>query len=134
MSGRPAVVPTGTANTASIVAGFRRLGGEPAIARSADDVSKADHVVLPGVGSFGAAIAEMDRVGMREALRERLADGRPTLAVCVGMQLLAETSAESPAARGLGHIASVVGRFSDDVRVPPSWVGTRCGPAADAGS
>lgn len=118
MRGRPVVVPTGTANTASILAGFRRLGGAPAIARSPDDVASADHVVLPGVGSFGAAMAEVDRVGMREILRERLSDGRPTLAVCVGMQLLAEVSEESDGARGLGHIDNPVGRFSDEVRVP----------------
>ncbi len=118
MSGRPVIVPTGTANTASILAGFRRLGGDPAIARSPDDVASADHVVLPGVGSFGAAMVEVDRVGMRDALQERLSEGRPTLAVCVGMQLLAEVSEESNGARGLGHIDRHVGRFSDDVRVP----------------
>lgn len=118
MRGRPVVVPTGTANTASILAGFRRLGGDPAIARSPDDVASADHVVLPGVGSFGAAMAEVDRVGMRDTLRERLSEGRPTLAVCVGMQLLAEVSEESDGARGLGHIDNPVGRFPDEVRVP----------------
>lgn len=112
------MVPTGTANTASILAGFRRLGGDPAIAGSPDDVASADHVVLPGVGSFGAAMAEVDRVGMRDTLRERLLEGRPTLAVCVGMQLLAEVSEESDGARGLGHIGNPVGRFPDEVRVP----------------
>lgn len=118
MRGNPVVVPTGTANTASILAGFRRLGGAPAIARSPDDVASADHVVLPGVGSFGAAMAEVDRVGMRDILRERLSEGRPTLAVCVGMQLLAEVSEESDDVRGLGHIDNPIGRFPDEVRVP----------------
>lgn len=128
MSGRPVVVPTGTANTASILAGFRRLDGDPAIARSPDEVASADHVVLPGVGSFGAAMAEVDRVGMREALRERLSDGRPTLAVCVGMQLLAEVSEESDGARGLGHIDSAVGRFPDRERIPQlGWNEVRAG-------
>ena len=128
MSGRPVIVPTGTANTASILAGFRRLGGRPAIARSPDDVASADHVVLPGVGSFGAAMAEVERVGMRAVLRERLADGRPTLAVCVGMQLLAEVSEESDGARGLGCIDEPVGRFPDDVRVPQlGWNEVRAG-------
>lgn len=124
----PVVVPTGTANTASILAGFRRLGGDPAIARSPDDVASADHVVLPGVGSFGAAVAEVDKVGMREALRIRLSDGRPTLAVCVGMQLLAEVSEESADADGLGHVDSAVRRFPDDVRVPQlGWNEVRAG-------
>lgn len=122
------VVPTGTANTASILAGFRRLGGDPAIARSPDDLASADHVVLPGVGSFGAAMAEVDRIGMRDALRERLREGRPTLAVCVGMQLLAEVSEESDGARGLGHIDNPVGRFPNEVRVPQlGWNQVRAG-------
>ena len=95
MSGNPIVVPTGTANIASVFAGFRRLGGRPALARDGDEVASADRVVLPGVGAFGAAIAEVERAGMRDALRERLAEGRPTLAVCVGMQLLATESEES---------------------------------------
>lgn len=128
MSGRPVVVPTGTANTASILAGFRRLGGDPTIARGPDEVASVDHVVLPGVGSFGAAMAEVDRVGMRDALCERLSDGRPTLVVCVGMQLLAEASEESDGTRGLGHIDSAVGRFPDSERVPQlGWNEVRAG-------
>lgn len=87
-------------------------------AREGDDVSGADHVVLPGVGSFGAAMDEVDRAGMREALCDRLAAGRPTLAICVGMQLLATASDESEGAQGLGHVNARVGRFSESVRVP----------------
>ncbi len=123
------VVPTGTANTASVLAGFRRLGAAPEIARGADDVAGADHVVLPGVGSFGAAMAEIDRVGMRAALRERLSEERPTLAVCVGMQLLAVTSEESVGVKGLGHVAEPVGSFPDTVRVPQlGWNQVHAGP------
>lgn len=112
------VVPTGTANIASVFAGFRRLGVEPSLARGAEDVAGAHRVVLPGVGSFGAAADEIDRSGLREALATRIAEGRPTLAVCVGMQLLASSSEETAGAAGLGAIDEPVNRFSDDVRVP----------------
>lgn len=118
MTGSLMVVPTGTANTASVLAAFRRLGTSPRIAQVGDDVLGADRVVLPGVGSFGAAMDEVDRVGMRDALRERLAEGRPMLAICVGMQLLAVSSEESEGAAGLGHVDSTVGRFPETVRVP----------------
>jgi imidazole glycerol phosphate synthase glutamine amidotransferase subunit len=122
------VVPTGTANTASVVAGFRRLDAVPEIARDATDVAGADRVVLPGVGSFGAAMEEIDRVGMRQALQERLSDGRPTLAICIGMQLLASTSEESEGATGLGHVVESVGRFPNTVRVPQlGWNQVRAG-------
>lgn len=128
MTGSPVVVPTGTANTASILAGFRRLGGDPAIARDPDEVSSADHVVLPGVGSFAAAMGEVDRVGMRDALRDRLSEGRPTLAVCVGMQLLAASSEESEGVHGLGYVDDAVSRFPGTVRIPQlGWNEVRAG-------
>jgi imidazole glycerol phosphate synthase glutamine amidotransferase subunit len=113
-----AIVPTGTANTASVVAALRRLGGEPQIARNGDDVAVAERVVLPGVGAFGAAMDEVDRAGMRQALRGRLSEGLPTLAICVGMQLLGAASEESDGSKGLGHVDARVGRFPDSVRVP----------------
>jgi imidazole glycerol-phosphate synthase subunit HisH len=115
---RVVVVPTGTANIASVLAAFRRLGAQPGLAGDAEDVAGADRVVLPGVGSFGAAIDEVDRSGLRSALTARIGEGRPTLAVCVGMQLLAGASEESIGARGLQIVDDEVTRFGDDVRVP----------------
>lgn len=115
---RMVVVPTGTANLASIMAGFRRLGVSPEVARGADDVESAAGVVLPGVGAFGAAMSEVESAGLSGALRDRVEEGRPTLAVCVGMQLLSRSSAESPEAVGLGVVSREVSRFPDSVRVP----------------
>lgn len=118
MSASTTIVPTGTANLASIIAGLARLGAEPSLARDAGDVDRADRVVLPGVGSFGAAMAELDRKEMRSALADRIENGRPTLAVCVGMQLLAEESEESGGVAGLGVIPDRVRRFPMSVLVP----------------
>lgn len=112
------VVPTGTANTASIFAALRRLGADPVTAGDWTQVDAADRVVLPGVGSFGAAMSEIDRRGLREALAKRVEEGRPTLAVCVGMQLLAATSEESTGVDGLSVIEGEVRRFPGTVRVP----------------
>jgi imidazole glycerol phosphate synthase glutamine amidotransferase subunit len=112
------VVPTGTANIASVLAAFRRLQVPAKMARGVDDLETADRLVLPGVGSFGAALEEIDRTGLREALSSRLKEGRPTLAVCVGMQMLATASEETDGAVGLGVLAEDVRRFPDAVRVP----------------
>ncbi|MGH8925308.1 MAG: imidazole glycerol phosphate synthase subunit HisH [Acidimicrobiia bacterium] len=112
------VVPTGTANLASVLAAFRRLRVEPMVTRDISVVEKSDRVVLPGVGSFGAAMTELDRLDMRDVLRRRLDDGRPTLAICVGMQLLATASDESDGIEGLGHLFGRVTRFPQTVRVP----------------
>lgn len=113
-----AIIPTGTANMASVKAAFRRLGTTPFEVLDPTQVSNADLIVLPGVGTFGASIEAVDRLGLRDPLRARIDDGRPTLAVCVGMQLLAGVSEESRGARGLGVIQSHVGRFDNGTRVP----------------
>ena len=124
-----ALVPTGTANLASVVAAFRRLGIDPMIARDGSLVETAGRAVVPGVGSFGAAMAEVDRLGMRDALRRRLDERRPTLAICVGMQLLAGGSEESAGTEGIDHVPNRVTRFPDTVRVPQlGWNRVSVGP------
>jgi imidazole glycerol phosphate synthase glutamine amidotransferase subunit len=112
------IVPTGTANTASVVAALTRLGASTEEATSADDVAAAPAVVVPGVGAFGAAMARVESLGLRLALWDRIEANRPTLAVCVGMQLLAGSSEESPGATGLQVLEERVSRFADGVSVP----------------
>lgn len=112
------VVPTGTANLASVVAAFRRLGAEPVVTAEPAAIRAASHVMLPGVGTFAAAMARLIAAGADAALRERIAADRPTMAICVGHQLLFERSDESPGVRGLGIVAGPVERFPAAVRVP----------------
>jgi len=112
------VLPTGTANLASVLAALRRLGAAPGLAADAAVVEAAERVVLPGVGTFGAALAGLREAGLAEAIAARVRAGRPTLAMCVGLQVLFEGSDESPESQGLGVIAGRVGRFPETVRVP----------------
>lgn len=112
------VVPTGTANVASVLAALTRLGAIGRISNDPTDIRDAAHLVLPGVGTFGAAMSRLTADGLAEPLRRRIADGRATLAVCVGMQLLFEASEESPGAEGLGVLPGRIKRFTGDVRVP----------------
>ncbi len=112
------IVPTGTANMASVRSAFRRLGSSTRLARSTAEVSDARHLVVPGVGSFGAAMTAVDRLDLGQAILDRARGGYPTLAVCVGMQLLCRDSAESPGVSGLGLLQESVTRFQGDVRVP----------------
>ena len=119
MSEREVVVcPTGTANLASVAAGLRRAGGTVRLAEAHTDIDRAQRVVVPGVGSFGAAMTALERSGMAPALHARLAGDRPTLAICVGLQLLCRASEESPGVAGLGVIDDDVTRFPGGVPVP----------------
>jgi imidazole glycerol phosphate synthase glutamine amidotransferase subunit len=112
------IVPTGTANTASVMAALNRLGASIGEAATADDVATSSGVVVPGVGAFGAAMAQIESMGLRQALYDRIEANRPTLAVCVGMQLLSGASEESPGAVGLQVLEERVSRFGDGVSVP----------------
>ena len=112
------VVPTGTANIASVLAAFRRLGARPRVSEDRAEVAGATHVMLPGVGAFGTSMARLVELGLDAVLRERIAADRPTIAICVGHQLLFATSDESPGVRGLGAVAGHVGSFPGGVRVP----------------
>ncbi len=113
-----AVVRTGVANLASVLAGLRRAGGAPRVVNDARSVNDAGMLVLPGVGSFGAAMHELDARRLSAPLAARIRAGRPTLAICLGLQLLASGSDESPDAAGLDVFAGRAARFGADVRVP----------------
>jgi imidazole glycerol phosphate synthase glutamine amidotransferase subunit len=112
------VIETGTANLASVLAALRRVGASPAVSRDPDLIRCTDRVVIPGVGAFGAAMAVLTQSGVDDAVRERVAAGRPLLAICLGLQLLAERSDESPGVAGLGVVRSAVRRLPEEVRVP----------------
>ncbi len=112
------VVRTGTANLASVLAGFTRAGATPRVSRDPEILGSAERVVLPGVGSFGAARRELEAHGLVGPLAERTRAGRPLFAICLGLQLLASESEESPGVGGLGVIEAVVRRLPPGVRVP----------------
>lgn len=112
------IVATGLANVASVAAGLRRAGAEPEITRDPERVRDADGVVLPGVGAFGPGMRELRSEGLDEVLQGRIAAGRPTLGVCLGMQLLFASSDETPGATGLSVVDAHIGRFPPHTRVP----------------
>lgn len=113
------VVRTSTANLAAVRAAFARLGAQTVVTGDADAIRHGPRVVLPGVGAFAAALDAIQGGGVDEALRERVEAGRPTLAICLGLQLLAEGSEEAPGARGLGILPGLARRFDPESgRVP----------------
>jgi imidazole glycerol-phosphate synthase subunit HisH len=112
------LVRTGSANLASVAAALARLDVAWRISEEPAEVAGAAVVVLPGVGAFGPAMARLRDRGLDVALLDRVGAGRPLLAICLGFQLLCDSSDESPGTRGLGVIPGSVRRFADPVRVP----------------
>jgi imidazole glycerol phosphate synthase glutamine amidotransferase subunit len=113
------IINTGVANIRSLQAAFDRLGTEWRLTEDAKEIASAEHLVLPGVGAFAAAVASIDRLGIRETMTTRIqSQDQATLCICLGMQLLCESSEEAPGLQGLGIISHPIKRFSVDVKVP----------------
>jgi imidazole glycerol phosphate synthase glutamine amidotransferase subunit len=112
------IIDTGLANVRSVEVALQRLGARVQRADGAEDVARAARVVLPGVGAFGPGMATLQRRDLASALRQRALAGRPTLAVCLGLQLLCDGSDEDPGGRGLGVLPARVRRLPAGQRVP----------------
>jgi imidazole glycerol phosphate synthase glutamine amidotransferase subunit len=118
MSADVVVVRTGAANLASVVAAFERLDRSVQVTDNSFAVRSAKRAVLPGVGSFAPVARRLHENGMGEALLHRVEEDLPTLAVCLGLHLLAAGSEEGEDAAGLGVLEVTASRFPDSVVVP----------------
>jgi glutamine amidotransferase len=105
---RAALLDYGAGNLHSLAKAVERGGAEPVVTADWDEALSADALVLPGVGSFGAAVAALGDEGPR--VRRALAEGLPCLGICLGMQLLFERSEEGEGG-GIGLIAGRVRRL-----------------------
>ena len=112
------IIRTGAANLASVQAAFTRLSAKTKIVEAADQVAEQDRLVLPGVGSFATGIAAIRQSGWDQFLVDRYQNNQPTLAVCLGLQLLCRSSEESPGAEGLGILPTDITHFPNSVSVP----------------
>jgi imidazole glycerol-phosphate synthase subunit HisH len=112
------VVDYGMGNLRNVRRAFESLGQEVLITASVDEISGAGTLVLPGVGAFGEAAKRIDSLGLRGPLLRFVDSGRPLLGICLGMQLLFQTSEESPWAKGLGFVDGSVLRFGPELHVP----------------
>lgn len=112
------IVPTGTANLASVEAALERCGASSRRVVQPRQILNAQLLVVPGVGTLAAAVDRLESRGFLGPLAERLDQRRPTLAICVGMQLLATGSDESPGVTGLGVLKDGARRFPGTVQVP----------------
>ena len=119
---RVAIVDYGLCNIDSVARAVEECGGKATITSSPDDLPDADRIILPGVGAFPDAMANLRARGLDVSLHEQVVDQKaPFLGICLGMQLLASTGEEVVATDGLDLISARVERLrptEDDPRIP----------------
>lgn len=115
---RLVVVDYGMGNLASVAKALERAGAAVTVSDAPAAVRAAGAVVLPGVGAFRDAMARLDASGLGAAVVERIAAGTPFLGVCLGLQLLFESSAEGGRLPGLAVLSGAVERLQTGLKVP----------------
>lgn len=106
-----AIVDAGSGNLRSVAKALDRVGGRPMVTGDPDQVRRADRVVVPGQGAFGAFAQAMRARALEQPLREVIAAGRPFLGICLGLQVLFDESEEQGPVAGLGILPGRVLRF-----------------------
>lgn len=108
MSPRIGIVNYGMGNLRSVEKAIEHVGAIPEISGESSRLVEADGLVLPGVGAFPRAMERVRELGLAELIADRVAAGIPVLGVCLGMQLLFESSAENGGSEGLGLLEGEV--------------------------
>lgn len=113
-----AIIDYGMGNLRSVHKAFEKLGFPVEVTSDPAVIRAADEVVLPGVGAFGDAMANLTKGRLIEPIRETVAQGKPFLGICLGMQLLFAASEENGWHEGLNLLPGVVRRLPPGLKVP----------------
>ena len=112
-----AVIDYGAGNLKSVTKALDHLGYANAIVSCPEELERADGMILPGVGAFPMCMAALRKNGMDQAIL-RQAEKKPLLGICLGMQMLLDSSTEMGGAQGLGLIPGTVEKIKTDLKLP----------------
>ncbi len=115
-----AIIDYDAGNIKSVEKALQKLGADVVITKDAEEILRADKVILPGVGAFGDAMANLKKFGLDKVIYEVVEKGTPFLGICLGLQLLFERSDETPGVEGLGILKGEILRIpdKDDLKIP----------------
>lgn len=115
-----AIIDYDAGNIKSVEKAIEYLGEEAVVTRNPSEILKAGHVILPGVGSFGDAMGRIRGYGLEEVIHQVAEQKIPFLGICLGLQLMFESSEESPGISGLGILKGDIVRLpeKEDLKVP----------------
>ena len=108
-----AIIDYDAGNIKSVEKALQYLGEEAVITRDAGEILMADKVILPGVGAFGDAMKKLNRYGLVPVIHEVVEKGIPFLGICLGLQLMFESSEEAPGVEGLGLLKGKIVRIPE---------------------
>lgn len=112
------IIDYGVGNLASLQSGFERAGLESIVTDNETMIKEAMSLILPGVGAFEPAMRRLEEKSLIPLLKTRVAEGRPLLGICLGMQLLFDTSYEYGTHAGLGFLKGTVNPLKKAPKVP----------------
>ena len=116
------IIDYGVGNLFSLCSSCKAIGEEAFVSGDAEELAKADRLILPGVGAFEDAAKKLRDSGMAEFVRAQAAQGKPLLGICLGMQLLFEKSYEYGCHQGLGllkgQVVPMEGKLPSDLKIP----------------
>ena len=115
-----AIIDYDAGNIKSVEKALLYLGKEAVISRDRETILSADKVILPGVGSFGDAMGRLNEYGLTDVIHQVIENKVPFMGICLGLQLLFESSEESPGVAGLGIFKGKIIRFpeKDGYKIP----------------
>ena len=115
-----AIIDYDAGNIRSVEKAMAKLGQEVWITRDRERIMNADKVILPGVGSFGDAMAHLREYNLVEVIKDVVAEKKPFLGICLGLKLLYESSEETPGVEGLGILKGKILKIPEqkDLKIP----------------
>lgn len=115
-----AIIDYDAGNLKSVEKALQHLGEECRITRDIEEILNADKVILPGVGAFGDAMEKLEHFGLVEVIQKVVAKKTPFLGICLGLQLMFESSDEAPGVKGLGILPGKIVAFpkKDGFKIP----------------
>lgn len=113
-----ALIDYGMGNLGSVHKALLRVGCRAEITDDPDQISRAEAVVLPGVGAFDDCVKNLVDRGLDVAVKDAVNDGKPFLGICLGLQMLFDSSEEGGKYPGLGIVPGKVVRFTHDLKIP----------------
>ena len=110
-----AIIDYGVGNLFSVHSSFLKIGADTVVTGDPSVIKSADRIILPGVGAYGEAAEKIKNTGLDKVVREVVADGKPLLGICLGMQLLFEYGTEFGHNDGLGLLKGHVKTMRDEI-------------------